>query len=282
MHVEPKKDYYEVLEVPRDADAKTIKRAFLKKARTLYPDVNKAPDAEERFKEVNEAYAVLSDDQKRANYDRYGDPNGPMGFGSDYVDVSDIFGGSGFGFVFYCHVCIEASGAAHVEFAFGFGVEVQQYLALEQSGFQTECTVHSGLLGGGEEGFDVAVGQRFVLKYGEYRRNAYAVIGTECRAVGRNPLAVDVCLDGVGGEVEDLVVVLLGHHVEVRLHDYALAVLHAGRRSLAYVDVAGLVDPALQSVSRREVHDVLAYLLLVVRGAGYLRYFAEVLPHQRG
>ena len=96
--MEPKKDYYEVLEVPRDADAKTIKRAFLKKARTLHPDVNKAPDAEERFKEVNEAYAVLSDDQKRANYDRYGDPNGPAGFGSDYVDVSDIFGGGGFGF----------------------------------------------------------------------------------------------------------------------------------------------------------------------------------------
>ena len=96
--MEPKKDYYEVLEVPRDADAKTIKRAFLKKARKLHPDVNKEPDAEERFKEVNEAYAVLSDDQKRANYDRYGDPNGPAGFGSDYVDVSDIFGGGGFGF----------------------------------------------------------------------------------------------------------------------------------------------------------------------------------------
>lgn len=98
MHVEPKKDYYEVLEVPRDADAKTIKRAFLKKARKLHPDVSDAPDAEERFKEVNEAYSVLSDDQKRANYDRYGDPNGPAGFGSDYVDVSDIFGGGGFGF----------------------------------------------------------------------------------------------------------------------------------------------------------------------------------------
>nr|WP_206108920.1 molecular chaperone DnaJ [Olsenella sp. SW781] len=98
MHVEPKRDYYEVLEVPRDADAKTIKRAFLKKARKLHPDVSDAPDAEEKFKEVNEAYSVLSDDQKRANYDRYGDPNGPAGFGSDYVDVSDIFGGGGFGF----------------------------------------------------------------------------------------------------------------------------------------------------------------------------------------
>ena len=96
--MDSKRDYYEVLEVPRDADAKTIKRAFLKKARTLHPDVNDAPDAEERFKEVNEAYTVLSDEQKRANYDRYGDPNGPAGFGSDYVDISDIFGGGGFGF----------------------------------------------------------------------------------------------------------------------------------------------------------------------------------------
>lgn len=96
--MEPKRDYYEVLGVDKDADARTIKRAFLKLARTLHPDVNKEPDAEEKFKEVNEAYSVLSDDQKRANYDRYGDPNGPSGFGSDYVDVSDIFGGSGFGF----------------------------------------------------------------------------------------------------------------------------------------------------------------------------------------
>ena len=98
MSLESKRDYYEVLGVAKDADARTIKRAFLKLARTLHPDVNKEPDAEERFKEVNEAYSVLSDDQKRANYDRYGDPNGPAGFGSDYVDVSDIFGGSGFGF----------------------------------------------------------------------------------------------------------------------------------------------------------------------------------------
>ena len=97
--MEPKVDYYEVLGVERDADAKTIKRAFLKKARTLHPDVSDAPDAEERFKEVNEAYSVLSDEQKRANYDRYGDPNGPGGFGGG-VDVSDIFGGFGMDDIF--------------------------------------------------------------------------------------------------------------------------------------------------------------------------------------
>lgn len=90
------KDYYEILGVARDADAKTIKRAFLKKARTLHPDVNKETGAEERFKEVNEAYSVLSDERKRANYDRYGTAEGPGGFGADYVDMSDIFGG-GFG-----------------------------------------------------------------------------------------------------------------------------------------------------------------------------------------
>jgi len=95
--LEPKRDYYDVLEVAKDADAKTIKRAFLKKARVLHPDVSDDPHAEEKFKEVNEAYSVLSDEQKRSNYDRYGDASGPSGYGSDYVDVSDIFGGSGFG-----------------------------------------------------------------------------------------------------------------------------------------------------------------------------------------
>lgn len=94
--MEPKRDYYEVLGVARDADQKTIKRAFLRLARTLHPDVNDAPDAEERFKEVNEAYSVLSDERKRSNYDRYGNPDGPAGFGGDYADMSDFFGG-GFG-----------------------------------------------------------------------------------------------------------------------------------------------------------------------------------------
>ena len=71
------RDYYEVLGVDKDADARTIKRAFLKKARTVHPDVSDDPEAEAKFKELNEAYSVLSDDQKRANYDRYGTADGP-------------------------------------------------------------------------------------------------------------------------------------------------------------------------------------------------------------
>ena len=70
------KDYYAVLGVSKDADKREIQKAFQQKARKLHPDVNKAPDAEERFKEVSEAYAVLSDEQKRARYDamRSGNP----------------------------------------------------------------------------------------------------------------------------------------------------------------------------------------------------------------
>ena len=92
------KDYYEVLGVDRDADQRTIKRAFLKKARKVHPDVSDDPDAEQKFKELNEAYSVLSDEQKRSNYDRFGTAEGPGGQG--YVDFSDIFGGMGMDDIF--------------------------------------------------------------------------------------------------------------------------------------------------------------------------------------
>ena len=60
-----KRDYYEVLGVDKNADEKTIKKAYRKLARQYHPDVCDEPDAEDKFKEVSEAYAVLSDDEKR-------------------------------------------------------------------------------------------------------------------------------------------------------------------------------------------------------------------------
>ena len=94
-------DLYEILGVSRNASEDEIKKAFRKKARELHPDVNKAPDAEDRFKELNEAYDVLSDAKKRAFYDQTGSVPGaaggsPYGGGPGYVDFEDLFGG-GFG-----------------------------------------------------------------------------------------------------------------------------------------------------------------------------------------
>ncbi|MBZ3906784.1 DnaJ C-terminal domain-containing protein [Streptomyces griseiscabiei] len=117
------RDFYEVLGVPRTADRDEIQRAYRTLARTYHPDVNKDPQAEERFKEVNEAFSVLSDPEQRARYDRFGGDfrkipedweervaagagsgfrgttgGGPRvrystaGFGGEGVDVEDLFG----------------------------------------------------------------------------------------------------------------------------------------------------------------------------------------------
>lgn len=91
-------DYYKTLGVPRTATADEIKKAFRKLARTHHPD--KGGD-EAKFKELNEAYEVLSDDKKRKLYDQYGTANEnqiPQGWGGGAVNVDDIFGGGGGGF----------------------------------------------------------------------------------------------------------------------------------------------------------------------------------------
>lgn len=90
------KDLYEILGVDRNATESEIKKAFRHKARELHPDVNKSANAEEEFKELNEAYDVLSDSKKRSQYDRFGTIPGAAGSGAGYVDFEDLFGG-GFG-----------------------------------------------------------------------------------------------------------------------------------------------------------------------------------------
>ena len=106
------KDFYKVLGVSKDASDDDIKKAYRKLARKYHPDVNKTKEAEEKFKEINEANEVLSDPDKKARYDQFGfagvDPNYGAGAGGgaysaggfDFGDLGDIFGsffGGGFG-----------------------------------------------------------------------------------------------------------------------------------------------------------------------------------------
>ena len=108
-----KKDYYEVLGVKKDASDEEIKRAFRKLAKQYHPDVNKEPGADEKFKEIGEAYSVLSDPNKRSQYDQFGHAafqngaggaSGAGGFGGfdfnnfDFGDIFDDLFGGGFGF----------------------------------------------------------------------------------------------------------------------------------------------------------------------------------------
>jgi molecular chaperone DnaJ len=101
-----KRDYYDVLGVPRNADKQQIKKSFRRLARQYHPDISSEPDADERFKEINEAYEVLNDDEKRSIYDRFGHDglrnngmggfSGFEGFGS-VADIFEEFFGAGFG-----------------------------------------------------------------------------------------------------------------------------------------------------------------------------------------
>ncbi|MGX7099309.1 molecular chaperone DnaJ [Globicatella sanguinis] len=94
-----KRDYYEVLGVSRDASDAEIKKAYRKLSKQYHPDINKEPGADEKFKEITEAYEVLSDSQKRAAYDQYGhaanDPNFGGGFGGGFGGFGGGAGGFG-------------------------------------------------------------------------------------------------------------------------------------------------------------------------------------------
>ena len=93
-----KRDYYEVLGVEKGADKKDIKKAYRKLAMKYHPDVSEDPEASDKFKELSEAYGVLSDEEKRGAYDQYGHA-GMNGFSQEdifnNINFEDIFRGFG-------------------------------------------------------------------------------------------------------------------------------------------------------------------------------------------
>ncbi|MEM0123090.1 MAG: molecular chaperone DnaJ [Conexivisphaerales archaeon] len=102
MSYQRKKDYYEILGVSKSASQEEIKNAYRKLALKYHPDVNKSRDAEEKFKEITEAYAVLSDQEKRKKYDMYGEEGIHAQYSEEdlfrNVNFDDVFRGFGFNF----------------------------------------------------------------------------------------------------------------------------------------------------------------------------------------
>ncbi len=146
-----KRDYYEVLGVTKNASKDDIKKAFRTLAMKYHPDRNKEPDAEEKFKEINEAYEVLSDDKKRQTYDAFGhDGLNSQGFNADNINPFDIFneffGGSGGGVEdIFTQIFGDQGG-----FSFGGGKRYQQ--EVEDINIQTKVRVSFATsLKGGEE-----------------------------------------------------------------------------------------------------------------------------------
>lgn len=141
-----KRDYYEVLGVGRDAGEDEIKKAYRRLARQYHPDVNKEPDAEEKFKEVKEAYEVLSDSQKRAAYDQFGHAatdggaGGYGGFGGFDGGFGDM---GGFGDIF--DMFFGTGGARRNPNAPKRGADLQYHLTIEFKdavfGLETDITI---------------------------------------------------------------------------------------------------------------------------------------------
>jgi len=207
--------YYEVLQVSKDATTTEIKKAYRKLALKYHPDKNQGDkEAEEKFKIINEAYAVLSDDQKREIYDRYGKEGlsggASQGFGGGMDDIMDIFNsmfGDSFGFSSQNNRAQRDSSMPYpldiemeIDLEFNeaiFGVEKEIELS-----YKEPCTTCSGT--GAKDGklstCDYCGGQGQVVM-----RQGFMTFAQECpKCKGKGKIAKDTCIDckGVGGTVK--------------------------------------------------------------------------------
>lgn len=128
-----KRDYYEVLEISRSASADEIKKSYRRLARVHHPDVSKDNGSEEAFKEINEAYEVLSDNQRRSQYDRFGHATPGMGGGG--------FDGSPFGDIFDTFFGASNGGRRRPTVQRGQDLEVTVRLSFEEAVFGAEKIV---------------------------------------------------------------------------------------------------------------------------------------------
>jgi len=135
------KDYYQILGVPKNATKEEIKKAYKRLAKKYHPDLNKSPEAEQKFKEINEAAAVLGDDKKRQQYDQFGDPDafkqasGFEGFqGFDFSDILSKFRFGTFGDDFFGDIFDQLFGrSSRRSFRKGHNLQYDLEISLEEA-----------------------------------------------------------------------------------------------------------------------------------------------------
>ena len=177
-------------------------------------------------------------------------------------------------------VYIRTARATNIQLALGLRVEVEQNITLQDAALQAESTIHTSLLSRCDKTLDRTVSHAVILKDCEDCSHTDTIVCAKSCAVCSHPLAIDVSLDWVVDEVKHLVVVLLWHHIHMRLQNDTLSVLHTRSRWLCHIYIARLVHRVLDVVRHGKVHQILANLILAVRWVRYVTNLSKVLPHQ--
>ena len=137
----PNKDYYSILGVQKDASADDIKSAYRRLAKKYHPDINKTAEAAEKFKDINEAYEVLGDEKKRANYDQFGSADGPQFSGASGGGFGDFFGGGGGFSDIFSDIFSAFGGGNQRTMEKGDDVFINLTLSFEEAVFGAEKTI---------------------------------------------------------------------------------------------------------------------------------------------
>ena len=180
------------------------------------------------------------------------------------------------------HGGVDTAGAAHVEFALGLGVEVEEVVTVKFTLLQAEGAGHAGLFVSGDEGLEGSVLDGFAGEDSHDGGNTHAVVGTEGGVVGIHPLTNDFGFDGVFQEVVLLAGTGLGNHVHVGLQHHGVHVLHAFGGGFAHDDVAHAVDTAGNFVLFSPIDEEIAHNLFVFRGTGAFGQSVEIAPQLFG
>ncbi len=277
-----KRDYYDVLGLKKGASVEEVKAAYKRLAKKYHPDLNKDSGAEEKFKEILEAYQVLSDSQKKANYDQFGHAfegfqgfQGFRGFGArgfDF-DFGDIFGTGGFGGMGGIDDLFRQAfgGRATAGPANGANLRIDLSLSFEEAAFGTEKTVAVSRIeeckkcrgkGGSGEEKCAQCGGSGILR--QARRTAFGMFSTQstcpkCRGEGRTVKNVCKQCHGKGREkVRKEIQVKIpagidsGNHM--RLHGQGNAGIRGGHAGDLFVVV--FVEP--HDVFKRDGSDIFA------------------------